>query len=76
MLAFDDRKSVAAGHEMAAVVGRVELAPEVDVPAGGIAQRRDGEGDRVQDVDVARGSNVGHGDLVAAQLFEQGPGEQ
>jgi hypothetical protein len=59
VLAFDDRKSVAAGEKMLPVVGGVELAPKMDVPAGAIAEPRDGESDRVQDVDVARGSNVG-----------------
>ena len=37
VFAFDDRQAVAAGKEMAPIVGRVELAPEMDVPAGRIA---------------------------------------
>ena len=43
VLALDDRQSRAArsaAGEVAAIVGRVQLAPEADVPAAGIAERR------------------------------------
>ena len=80
VLAFDDRESCighfGAAGEVTAVVGGVELAPEAHVPAGGIAKRRRGEGDRVQDVDVTPRSDIGHRDLLAAQLFEERPRER
>ena len=43
------------GNEVAPVVGGVELAPEVDVPAGRIAERGVVKVIAMQDVDVARG---------------------
>ena len=64
------RPSCVAG-EVTAIVGRVQLASEMDVPARFIAECGQPGSDRVEDLDVVRRSDVGHGQLLAADTFEQ-----